>query len=218
MAKKVFNLIVVDESGSMSIIRKQAYEGMNETIETIKKIQEAHPELEQRITLITFDSAHKSFIYEDIPASRAEKLAWNMYNPGGATPLYDAIGLGISKINALAGKDDEVLVTVITDGEENCSEEYNLTMVKNLIEKLKELNWTFALIGTDNLDVETMAHGMSIENHLSFKEDEAGTKAMFEKERQSRMMYCDEVSYDLLCGLDEVEIRKKARRGKFFKK
>ena len=218
MAKKVFNLIVVDESGSMSIIRKQAYEGMNETIETIKKIQEAHPELEQRITLMTFDSAHKSFIYEDIPASRAEKLAWNMYNPGGATPLYDAIGLGISKINALAGKDDEVLVTVITDGEENCSEEYNLTMVKNLIEKLKEQNWTFALIGTDNLDVETMAHGMSIENHLSFKEDEAGTKAMFEKERQSRMMYCDEVSYDLLCGSDEVEIRKKARRGKFFKK
>lgn len=218
MAKKVFNLIVVDESGSMSIIRKQAYEGMNETIETIKKIQEAHPELEQRITLMTFDSAHKSFIYEDIPASRAEKLAWNMYNPGGATPLYDAIGLGISKINALAGKDDEVLVTVITDGEENCSEEYNLTMVKNLIEKLKELNWTFALIGTDNLDVETMAHGMSIENHLSFKEDEAGTKAMFEKERQSRMMYCDEVSYDLLCGSDEVEIRKKARRGNFFKK
>lgn len=218
MAKKVFNLIVVDESGSMSIIRKQAYEGMNETIETIKKIQEAHPELEQRITLMTFDSAHKSFIYEDIPASRAEKLAWNMYNPGGATPLYDAIGLGISKINALAGKDDEVLVTVITDGEENCSEEYNLTMVKNLIEKLKELNWTFALIGTDNLDVETMAHGMSIENHLSFKEDEAGTKAMFENERQSRMMYCDEVSYDLLCGSDEVEIRKKARRGKFFKK
>ena len=218
MVKKVFNLIVVDESGSMSIIRKQAYEGMNETIETIKKIQEAHPELEQRITLMTFDSAHKSFIYEDIPASRAEKLAWNMYNPGGATPLYDAIGLGISKINALAGKDDEVLVTVITDGEENCSEEYNLTMVKNLIEKLKEQNWTFALIGTDNLDVETMAHGMSIENHLSFKEDEAGTKAMFEKERQSRMMYCDEVSYDLLCGSDEVEIRKKARRGKFFKK
>jgi hypothetical protein len=141
-----------------------------------------------------------------------------MYNPGGATPLYDAIGLGISKINALAGKDDEVLVTVITDGEENCSEEYNLTMIKNLIEKLKEQNWTFALIGTDNLDVETMAHGMSIENHLAFKEDAAGTKAMFEQERQSRMMYCDEVSYDLLYDSDEVEMRKKARRGNFFKK
>lgn len=218
MTKKVFNLIVVDESGSMSIIRKQAFEGMNETIETIKKIQEAHPELEQHITLMTFDSVHKNFIYENAPALRAEKLAWNMYNPGGATPLYDAIGLGISKINALAGKDDEVLVTVITDGEENCSEEYNLTMVKNLIEKLKEQNWTFALIGTEDLDVETMAHGMSIENHLSFKEDAAGTKAMFKLECQSRMMYCDEISDDFLCGSDEVEIRKKARRGNFFKK
>ena len=38
MEKKVFNLIVVDESGSMSIIRKQAFEGLNETLETVKKM------------------------------------------------------------------------------------------------------------------------------------------------------------------------------------
>lgn len=30
--KRVFNLIIVDESGSMSIIRKQAFTGMNETL------------------------------------------------------------------------------------------------------------------------------------------------------------------------------------------
>ena len=32
-------------------------------------------------------------------------------------PLYDAIGIGISKINAIATEDDRVLVTIITDGE-----------------------------------------------------------------------------------------------------
>lgn len=36
--------------------------------------------------------------------------------------LYDAIGMGIAKINALTTEDDSVLVTIITDGEENCSE------------------------------------------------------------------------------------------------
>lgn len=101
-------------------------------------------------------------------------------------PLYDAIGMGIAKINALTTEDDSVLVTIITDGEENCSEEYNLKMIKNLIEKLKKQNWTFTFIGTDDLDVENIAHGMGIDNHLQFSEDEAGTKAMFARENRAR--------------------------------
>ena len=35
-SKQVHNLIIVDESGSMSIIRKQAFTGMNETLQTIR--------------------------------------------------------------------------------------------------------------------------------------------------------------------------------------
>ena len=37
--KRVFNLIIVDESGSMCVIEKQALMGLNETIETVKKMQ-----------------------------------------------------------------------------------------------------------------------------------------------------------------------------------
>lgn len=37
--KRVFNLLVVDESGSMAIIQKQALMGINETLETIGKMQ-----------------------------------------------------------------------------------------------------------------------------------------------------------------------------------
>ena len=36
--KRIFNLIIVDESGSMSVIRKQAFAGMNETLQTIRKM------------------------------------------------------------------------------------------------------------------------------------------------------------------------------------
>ena len=74
-------------------------------------------------------------------------------------------------------------------GEENCSEEYDLKMVKNLIEKLKKQNWTFTFIGTDDLDVENIAHGMGIDNHLQFSEDEAGTRAMFARENRARERY-----------------------------
>lgn len=187
--KRVFNLLVVDESGSMEIIRKQALVGINETLETIRKIQKTHSELEQRVTLITFDSTHKKLFYDNVAAADARCLGARDYCPGGATPLYDAIGMGIAKINAQATEDDNVLVTIITDGEENCSEEYNLGMIKNLIEKLKKQGWTFTFIGTDNLDVEAMATDMGIDNHLMFQENEEGTKEMFAREKKSRMRY-----------------------------
>ena len=184
--KRVFNLLVVDESGSMSIIRRQALVGINETLATIQKMQKAHADLEQRVTLITFDSTHTNVFYDNVRASNANPLKAKDYNPCGATPLYDAIGMGIAKINALTTEDDSVLVTIITDGEENCSEEYSLKMIKNLIEKLKKQNWTFTFIGTDDLDVENIALDMGIDNHLQFSEDEAGTKKMFARENRAR--------------------------------
>lgn len=187
--KKVYNLIIVDESGSMRIIHREALAGINETITTCQHMQKIHPEMQQRLTLISFDSDHFKLHYDDVNASKARKLTMHDYKPCGATPLYDAIGKGIAKLNAQTEEEDNVLVTIITDGEENCSEEYNLKMVKNLIEKQKKLGWTFTLIGTDNLDVEGMAGSLAIDNHLAFKEDDEGTKEMFRKERVARARY-----------------------------
>ena len=194
--KRVFNLLVVDESGSMSIIQHQALVGINETLETIQKMQQAHKELEQTVTLITFDSTHKKLVYDNMPADKATPLRSSDYNPCGGTPLYDAIGMGIAKINAQATEDDTVLVTIITDGEENCSEEYDLRMIKNLIEKLKKQRWTFTFIGTDNLDVENIACCMGIDNHLQFKEDEEGTRKMFARERLARTRFSQSIAED----------------------
>lgn len=185
-SKQVHNLIIVDESGSMSIIHKQAFTGMNETLQTIRQMQEKYPNQKQYVTLLTFDTGHTKWHYDNTPADKTQDLGWKDYNPGGGTPLYDAIGKGISKVNANVTEGDHVLVTIITDGEENSSEEWTLKMVRNMIEKLKSQNWTFTLIGTDNLDVESMAHSFAIDEHLEFKEDEDGTHSMFEKERRSR--------------------------------
>ena len=182
-------MIIVDESGSMSIIKKQALAGLNETIDTVKKMQKLHPDMEQRISLLTFDSSHKTFKYDNVKAETARLLSARDYNPGGCTPLYDAIGIAISKLNAQTTEHDNVLVTIITDGEENSSEEYNLKMVKTLISKMKKQGWTFTLIGTDNLDVEGMAGQMNIDNHLAFKEDAEGTRMMFMRERQARVRF-----------------------------
>ena len=188
-AKRVFNLIIVDESGSMSIIRRQAFTGMNETLQTVRKMQEKFSDQEQRVTLVTFDTGHTTWHYDNTPASQTKDLSWKAYNPGGGTPLYDAMGMAISKVNAQIAEGDNVLVTVITDGEENSSQEWTLKMIRTMIEKLKKQHWTFTLIGTDNLDVETMARSFAIDEHLEFHQDIEGTKAMFARERRSRERY-----------------------------
>ena len=187
--KRVFNMIIVDESGSMCVIERQALAGMNETIDTVKKMQKMHKDMEQRISLLTFDSGHKTFKYDNVKAESVHRLGCKDYNPCGGTPLYDVIGTAISKLNAQTTERDNVLVTIITDGEENCSQEYNLKMVKTLIDKMKKQGWTFTLIGTDNLDVEGMAGKMCIDNHLAFTQDDRGTREMFRRECEARVRF-----------------------------
>ena len=187
--KRVFNMIIVDESGSMCVIERQALAGINETIDTVKKMQKMHKDMEQRISLLTFDSGHKTFKYDNVKAESVHRLGCKDYNPCGGTPLYDAIGTAISKLNAQTTERDNFLVTIITDGEENCSQEYNLKMVKTLIDKMKKQGWTFTLIGTDNLDVEGMAGKMCIDNHLAFTQDDRGTREMFARENKARMRF-----------------------------
>ena len=194
-------MIIVDESGSMCVIERQALAGMNETIDTVKKMQKMHKDMEQRISLLTFDSGHKTFKYDNVKAESVHRLCGKDYNPCGGTPLYDAIGTAISKLNAQTTERDNVLVTIITDGEENCSQEYNLKMVKTLIDKMKKQGWTFTLIGTDNLDVEGMAGKMCIDNHLAFTQDDRGTREMFARENKARMRFNECVSKN--CAMPE---------------
>ena len=187
--KKVNNLIIIDQSGSMSIIRRSTLEGINETIKTCQALEEQYPEVEQYITMVTFNSGEYKVLCENAKAFDVAPLTIEQYIPGGGTPLYDAIGRAVSMTDAHVEKGDNVLVTVLTDGEENCSREFNLKMVKNLIEKRTADGWTFSLIGTDNLDVETMAQELSIENRFEFKQCDEDTDCMWATERKSRMIY-----------------------------
>lgn len=195
-SKKVFNLIIVDESGSMSLIHQQAFTGMNETLQTVRQMQQKFPEQEQRVTFVTFNSAKTTWHYDNTLASQTKDISWEAYCPSGCTPLYDAMGTTIAKVNAQVTDDDNVLVTVITDGEENSSREWTLKMIRTMIDKLKKQNWTFTLIGTDNLNVESMAHSFAIDNHLEFHQDDEGTKNMFIRERSCRERYNRCVSED----------------------
>ena len=129
------------------------------------------------MTLVLFDSSSIYVVYWNADPVDAAILTEETYVPGACTPLYDAVGRTLTKLEKeLKGDDNHsVVVTIITDGYENDSHEYNLTGVKSLIEHLKKEGWSFAYMGTDH-DVEGVTVSLSITNVVKFEKTEADAK------------------------------------------
>jgi len=191
----VYNVIILDKSGSMSNIARQAIDGVNETIGSIKSAQEKNPDQKHLVTLVAFCGCEMKNIYDNVPVAKAQTLTDKDYRPCCMTPLYDAIGTTITRVHRLKSDDAEslALVTIITDGYENASHEFSLSAIKSLIDSYKEQGWQFTYIGADH-DVEQVAFTLHIDHHMMFEKSEAGTRAMFEKEQRSRGRWLDKMA------------------------
>ena len=185
---KVYNVIIMDRSGSMWDIQKPAIQGFNEVLGGVKAAQTKYAETqEQHITLVLFDSSSIDEIYWNADPSGAKHLTEETYVPGACTPLYDAMGRTLTRLEKeLKGDANHtVIVTVITDGLENSSEEYSGAAIKALVEHLKDEGWSFAYMGTDH-DVHGVSVSLSITNVIKFEKNEADTMKSFRKERRAR--------------------------------
>ena len=185
---RVHNLIILDESGSMQSIYYPALTGLNETLQTIREAQKEHADQEHFVNLVTFDTSHYNKIYHNTPADKAIDITGEQYRPYGGTPLYDAMGRSINELRKNVTKGDVVLVTIITDGYENASREYDGKAIKSLVEEMRKDGWVFTYIGA-NQDVEAVAESMAINNKMAFSASFAGATAMFERENLSRKRF-----------------------------
>lgn len=195
MKTRIFNLIVIDESGSMYSIKKEAIDGVNETIQTIRAAQRKHADQEHYVTLVTFNSNVKT-VYECVPVEEVKELTGETYRPDCSTALYDAMGVSISALRPKVAQDDKVLVTIVTDGYENASKEYNGKAIKALVDEMKAKGWVFAYIGA-NQDVEAVASQISITNVINFHATALGTREMTGRVNRSR-----EALYSRIAGPD----------------
>jgi len=193
MAKKVYNLIILDESGSMYSIERATVSGLNETIQSIGSAQGKHEDQQHFLSLLSFNSEHMTWHYDLAPVSGIGEFAGEKYCPSGCTPLYDAIGMGISKLRRQITEDDMVLVTIITDGLENSSSEFNFTAITRLMDSIKAKGWVITYIGA-NQDALEEAHKMHIDNGLSYDATPEGVKSMMKFERVKRAVLYDEIA------------------------
>lgn len=197
MKTKIYHLLILDKSGSMSSIANAAISGVNETIASIQASAKKHEEDQEHFfSLLAFCGCERKYIFENVPAAEIRQITAADYQPCCMTPLYDAIGLSVNRLMNTMEKDEGALaqVTIITDGYENDSKEYSQKAVKGLIERQRAKNWTFAFIGA-NQDVESVAFSLSINNHRSFEADDAGTRSVFAGFCGATELWADKVAF-----------------------
>lgn len=188
---QVFNVIILDRSGSMESIRRAAVEGFNETLAGIKKAQEKFAETQDHfVSLVTFCSCDTQHVFDKTHVAEANPLKMEDYQPCCCTPLYDAMGITLTAMRRHVKEIEDcvVVVTIITDGLENASHEYNGQTIKELVERLRGEGWTFTYMGANQDSVE-VAMKLSIRNSRNFAYNDEGTRATMEKDTCTRMNF-----------------------------
>jgi hypothetical protein len=191
---KVYNLIILDESGSMESIKQPTINGFNEILQSIRHSAKESPEITQFLNFFSFNSSGIKEIFTLAKVDEIPVLSDENYKPDNCTPLYDAIGYGLNKLRFAIEKEKDfsVLVTILTDGAENASKEYSFTTIGALIKLLSEKGWVFTYIGA-NHDVEKTAISLNIINRMSFEANDAGMNLATNMVLNSRKNYMNKI-------------------------
>ncbi|MDQ2950295.1 MAG: VWA domain-containing protein, partial [Acidobacteriota bacterium] len=145
---KVLVNVILDRSGSMASTRALTISGYNEYINGLRFDKDT----EYSVSLVQFDAPvlapELTVSYLDRGLADVPALSAADYEPRGNTPLYDAIGECLRRIEA---KSRAIIVLIITDGMENASAEFTKESIKALIKSKEAEGWTFAFLGA-NID------------------------------------------------------------------
>lgn len=175
-------VLVLDRSGSMGSIVDDTIGGFNTFLATQRR-EPGHATM----TLRLFESVPLEPAYVFKPLHEAPELSTSSYVPGGATALYDAIGLTIEETGeALKGMAEsarpaKVVFAILTDGRENASRKFTASRIAQMIKLQSEAyKWEFVFLGANQNAILT-ARELNIEagNTLSFAANAAGTRSAY---------------------------------------
>lgn len=126
-----------------------------------------------KLTLVQFDDRNdQEVVYQCVPITAAEKLT---LLPRGNTPLLDAFCKVIDRTGERLSsmreseRPDQVLLVVITDGQENASRIYKCRDVLDRVTRQREqYKWQFVYLGA-NQDVFAEAYSFGIPRGSAIK-------------------------------------------------
>ena len=148
--KDIYIAVALDESSSMTHNLQETIDGLNDFI---KERQEESKDRSIFLTLVKFNSKY-DVVHAAVPINEVPLLTKSTYVPSGMTALYDAIAYTVSSTTQRIerNKNAEVLLIVITDGEENSSQEFpgstGLAKIRELLDdKQKNEDWGVVYLG-----------------------------------------------------------------------
>ncbi len=148
-APAVHSYILLDRTGSMEPIWSEALSSVNAYADGLATL-DGGPRVDADITLAVFDSQDGfqfDVLRSGVDAERWRDVSSDEVNPRGMTPLYDAIG----RIVALAEKDrpEKAVIVIMTDGEENSSEEMTKATTKAALDRVRKKGWEVVFLGAE---------------------------------------------------------------------
>jgi hypothetical protein len=170
---------ILDRSGSMQSCQEAAIAGFNRFLLE----QQKAPGL-AKLTLVLFDNEYLVPV-ASLPVQEMLPLNNDSYLPRGSTALLDAIARTIDELGArlaqLAQEDRpaQVIIPILTDGEENSSCKFSWKDVAQRIERQTVVyKWTFLFLGANQDAIATAAHmNIPAANAAAYVADDAGSKA-----------------------------------------
>jgi hypothetical protein len=178
--KKIVHIgIALDESGSMSSLKRETLSGLNEQIQALRK----HSDVSSTLTLVTFEGADEVKVrYSVIPIEEMKDLTDEDYNPDGMTAMYDGVGKLLNEMSKIEDTEESTyVILVVSDGAENASMEFNSAKIADMIKERQDTKrWTINYIGANqDLSVVQQTLGLNSGNSLCFMASAAGTSNMW---------------------------------------
>ena len=155
-------VLILDESTSMRDHKESYIEGVNTLLTTQKQLNP-----NANFTLIKF-SSDVTTLCVDHKMHTIPEFTSEHYKPDGVTSLYDAIGHGFNlKHNNNVNNDNNVIMIILTDGEDNHSSKFTFKTISENIDYLKIRGWEFVFIAT-NQNVTQIGSRLGIDTCLAY--------------------------------------------------
>ena len=143
-------VMILDESSSMDSIAEDMRSSINSLIREQKTVDRPC-----YFTLVKFNQNVKRVLCNK-NLKEVRQLTADDYSPNGTTALYDAIGETAEWFRY----ERDVLMVVITDGQENASKKYRKSQVMQTLKEREEYaGWSYVYLGCD---LETAKQGDAI--------------------------------------------------------
>jgi len=165
-ANTTLALLLLDRSGSMDEYGQTPRLAANECIQTIQRVPGAE---NAKLAIFTFAS-DVSLDIKPQPVRSVQLL--KSYQADGSTKLYEAVFIALFlalehyAIQEKEGRKTEVVISVITDGQDTASSpEYRLRMLQ-LVGQARKLNFKLQVIGI-GVDSKQLAEDLGFQSKLA---------------------------------------------------